>query len=72
MLLETNKYFTFEKEVECKGIKFELYNDDCGQCYVLAWTENGRVKSWSCGTFNDYVLEMEGIAVYLNEKGIKQ
>ena len=52
---DLNEYFTFEKEEICKGVLFQIYRDDYGMSYHLAWKEsNGEIKEWSCGMCNDY------------------
>lgn len=55
-LLEETKYFTFEKEEEINGIKYELYLDDYGQSYVIAYKDpiDGEIIEIGCGTYNDY------------------
>ena len=67
-LLETNEYFTFLRTEECKNQQFEIYMDDYGQSFVLAWIEDDKVREWSCGAYNDYFYDMHAIADYLNEK----
>ena len=52
---DLNEYFTFEKEEIYKGVLFQIYRDDYGMSYHLAWKEsNGEIKEWSCGMCNDY------------------
>ena len=66
---DLNEYFTFEKEEICKGVLFQIYRDDYGMSYHLAWKEpNGEIKEWSCGMCNDYYWDMEDIAEYINKK----
>lgn len=66
-LLKTDEYFTFVKKETCKGVEFEVYIDDYGMTYVLAWKdETGEVNTWGCGMCNDYHIEMEDIADYVN------
>ena len=69
-LLETNEFFTFQKHLICKGHLFELYLDDYGMSYHLAWRDplTKEVREWSCGMCNDYFYEMNDIAQYLNER----
>ena len=66
---DLNEYFTFEKEELCNGTLFQVYYDDYGMSYHLAWKEpNGEIKEWSCGMCNDYHLDMKDIADYINRK----
>ena len=66
---DLNEYFTFEKEEIYKGVLFQIYRDDYGMSYHLAWKEpNGEIKEWSCGMCNDYHWDMEDIADYINRK----
>ena len=67
-LLETNEFFTFLRTDKCKNQRFEVYMDDYGQSFVLAWVEDGEVREWCCGAYNDYYYDMHDIADYLNEK----
>lgn len=67
-LLETNEYFIFLRTVACKNQQFEVYMDDYGQSFVLAWIEDGEVREWCCGAYNDYYYDMYDIADYLNKK----
>ena len=69
MWLETNDVFTFDKKEVCKGVEFEIYNDDYGQSTILAWKdEKGEICQWCCGTYNDYHWDMEDIADNVNER----
>ena len=56
---------------EVKGILFQVYIDEPGQSFHLAWISprTGEVKTWCCGTYNDYKREMEDIAEY--ELGVR-
>lgn len=69
-LLDTSDYFTYEKTEICKGIEFEIYRDDYGMSYFLAWRDpqTNKVKEWCCGTCNDYHWDMEDIADYILEQ----
>ena len=51
------------KEEDCEGIVFQIYIDDYGQSYHLAWRDpnTNEIKSWCCGTYNDYELDMQDI-----------
>jgi hypothetical protein len=65
---ELDEYFTFIEYEECLGIRFEVYLDDYGQSYHLAWINpNTREKEkWCCGTYNNnYKETIEDIANYL-------
>ena len=73
---EINEYFKPVKWENCKGINFEIYADDYGQSYVLAWIDPRakEIKQWNCGTYNDYRVDMEDIANYIlgvKDNGIK-
>lgn len=59
----------FIKEVECKGIIFQIYKDDYSQSYHLAWRNSNtdEISTWCCGTYNDYKLDIEDIADYIKE-----
>lgn len=69
---ELNDYFTFVKKEKHLDTTFEIYCDDYGQSYVLAWKENGKVQEWCCGTYNDYEMEIEDIAYYTCIKKINR
>ena len=62
-----NENFQFVKLENCKGINFEVYSDDYGQSYVLAWIDprTKEIKEWCCGTYNDYHNDMDDIAEYM-------
>ena len=64
---ELNESFQFVCFEDCKGIRFEVYMDDYGQSYTLAWIDPRTEKPchWCCGTYNDYKNEMEDIANYM-------
>lgn len=66
-LLETSTYFTYVKTEVVSGIEFEVYLDDYGMSYVLAWRDprNNTICEWGCGMCNDYHIEMLDIANYL-------
>lgn len=67
---ELNDSFKFIQTEECKGIQFDVYVDDYGQSYFLAWIDpqTEEVNQWCCGTYNDYKTEMEDIADYILRK----
>lgn len=71
LMLKTDQYFTYEKTEICKGIEFEVYRDDYGMSYFLAWRDpkTNKIKEWCCGTCNDYYYEMQDIAEYCLERG---
>ena len=50
-----------------KGINFEVYLDDYGQSYVLAWINprTKKIEQWCCGTYNVYQNDMEDIADHI-------
>ena len=64
---EINENFKFVKTENCKGINFEVYVDDYGQSFVLAWIDphTKEIKQWCCGTYNDYQNDMEDIAEHI-------
>ena len=63
---DLNDVFAFEKHELCDGILFDVYYDEYGMSYHLAWISprTGEVKEWSCGMCNDYHIDMEDIALY--------
>jgi len=67
-LLETSEYFNYIKTEICNGIEFEIYLDDYGMSFVLAYKHplTNEIREWGCGTCNDYHWDMEDIAEYLN------
>ena len=67
---EENEYFTYFKEFKENGRRYEIYDDDYGQCFVIAWrdVETGDIDQWSCGAYNDYVLDLESIIESQNRK----
>ena len=69
--LEENENFKLVRCEVVKGIQFQIYLDDYGQSYHLAWRDplTDEVKSWCCGTYNDYKWDMEDIAEY--ELGVR-
>ena len=64
---EINENFKFVKTENCKGVNFEVYLDDYGQSFVLAWIDphTKEIKQWCCGTYNDYQNDMEDIAEHI-------
>lgn len=62
--LSKNESLEFVKEENCKGIVFQIYMDDYGQSYILAWRDpnTNKINTWCCGTYNDYELDMQDIA----------
>ena len=64
---EINESFKFLKTEYYKGMNFEVYVDDYGQSYVLAWINphTKEIEQWCCGTYNDYHNDMEDIANYV-------
>ena len=64
---ELNDSFSFVTIETCKGIEFEVYMDDYGQSYFLAWVDprTNEVCQYGCGTYGDYRVEMEDIADYM-------
>ena len=67
---DLNDVFAFEKHELCDGILFDIYYDEYGMSYHLAWISprTGEVRKWSCGMCNDYHIDMEDIALYENRK----
>ena len=73
-LLETSQFFTFEEYINYEDINFELYYDDYGMSYFLAWVDpiSGETKEWSCGMGNDYKYDLIDIAMSIKkQKGEK-
>lgn len=46
----------FVKTIEYRGIKVNVYADDCGQCYYIRWRgKHNDIQKDSCGSYNpDY------------------
>ena len=63
---DLNEFFTFHKHETCQDILFDVYYDDYGMSYHLAWISprTGEIKEWSCGMCNDYHLDLGDIALY--------
>ena len=72
--LSEDESLEFVKEENCKGIVFQIYMDDYGQSYHLAWRDpnTNEINSWCCGTYNDYEINMQDIADnVLASKGVQ-
>lgn len=69
-LLDDSDMCQFFKHEECDGEKFEVYLDDGGQSFHLAWIDpiDNQTKTWCCGTYNDYHFDMEDIAESIKRK----
>ena len=67
---ELNEYFTFEGRKTIDGVDIDVYCDDYGQNYVLAWLDpiNNEVQQWSCGTYNSYIPDMLDISEHVNKQ----
>lgn len=67
---ELNDSFSFVGIRVCNGVEFEVYLDDYGQSYFLAWVDpkTGEIKERGCGTYNDYHSEIEDIVNYKMEE----
>jgi hypothetical protein len=68
--LRETKEFRFYSAEEYDGELFEVYVDDYGQSFVLAWIDpvDCKVQEWSCGLYNDYTYDMEDIAAFIKER----
>ena len=55
---------------EAKGILFQVYIDEPGQSFTLAWIDptTNATAQWCCGSYNDYRWDMEDIAEYVNKQ----
>ena len=62
--------FKFYSAEEYDGVLFEVYMDDYGQSFHLAWVdpETLKIESWSCGSFNSYIWDVEDIARHVDRK----
>lgn len=70
---ELNDYFTFVKKVTKLGQEFEIYLDDYGQSFIVAWLENDVVQEVGCGTYNsDWEIMVEYFALKRIGKQIEQ
>ena len=67
---ELDDNFTFLKTEKYKGISFDIYMDDYGQSYTLAWIDPNteEISKWCCGTYNGFKDDMEDIADYILRK----
>lgn len=67
---EIDNNFKFFKYETNKGIDFEVYIDDYGQSFTLAWIDpiTNAISQWCCGAYNDYRWDMEDIAIYVNKR----
>lgn len=64
-LLEETNVFTYYTTISKNNIDFEVYNDDYGECFYLAWIDpiTKEAKECGCGTFNNnFHAEIENIA----------
>lgn len=64
---ELNDSFSFVKREICKGVEFEVYLDDYGQSFHLAWIDpdTKEIRTWCCGSYNNYIWDMTDIAEYI-------
>ena len=72
--LKEDDTFKFYSAEEYDGVLFEVYVDDYGQSFHLAWIdpETCEIQEWCCGSYNDYYFDMEDIAASVNEKRGKE
>lgn len=70
-MLEEDDNFKIYSTVMCGGYYFEVYLDENGQSFTLAWENpsTGEVQEWNCGAYNDYRWDMRDIAVWLSNTG---
>lgn len=68
--LSENSSFKFYSAEEYDGELFEVYIDDYGQSFVLAWIDpvDRKVQEWNCGSYNSYIFDMEDIAASIKER----
>ena len=68
-LIEDEGLEFFKVEV-VSGIYFEVFLDEAGQSFHLAWVDprTGEIKTWCCGAYNDYRWDMEDIAEHIIRK----
>ena len=55
-LLPENQYFTLIETRVIDGIEYEVYNDDYGQSFHIAYKnpKTGTVEELGCGTYCDF------------------
>lgn len=68
--LKEDKVFRFYSAEEYDGVLFEVYVDEYGQSFHLAWIdpETCKIQEWCCGSYNNYRFDMEDIAALVNKK----
>ena len=68
--LPENSSFEFYSAEEYDGELFEIYMDDYGQSFTLAWVDpvDKTIQEWNCGTYNNYIFDMEDIAASIKRK----
>lgn len=73
--LEETDTFKFFSQEEVDGEPFQVYLDDYGQCFHLAWFDpiTNELQQWSCGSYNTYLWDMEDIAAHIKKQkeGVK-
>lgn len=42
---------------------YKIICDDYGQCFHIIYEENGETRDWSCGSYNAYEYDLEGLAL---------
>lgn len=67
---EENDSFQYVKTEVVNNIEFEIYLDDYGQSYHLAWTNPATLttETWCCGSYNDYHWDLEDVANYVSAR----
>ena len=73
-LLKTDDVFHYETTIIKNNIEFEIYADDYGMSYFIAWKDpiTKEVKEWCCGMGNDYETDLEDIAAYVRGRASKK
>ena len=68
--LPESSSFEFYSAEEYDGELFEVYMDDYGQSFTLAWIDpvDKTIQEWNCGTYNNYIFDMEDIAASIKRK----
>ena len=73
-LLKTDDVFHYETTITLNDTNFEVYVDDYGMSYIIAWKDpiTKEVKEWNCGMGNHYENDLEDIAAYVKGRASKK
>ena len=70
------KQFPHVATVEIEGKKYEVYDNDYGQCYFFQYEdEDGELREESCGTYNpcyeEYIKDFHEYHKHLKNQKLK-